>query len=44
MNMYKSPLKKLWREWVQTFDATITGIVWVDKRFLWLVDGTQGSH
>ena len=28
MNMYKSPLKKLWREWVQTFDATIFIYYW----------------
>ena len=29
--------------WVQALGATIFGIVWVDKRWLWLVDGIQGN-
>ena len=29
---------------VQGFGATIYGIVWVDKLYLWLVGGTQGNR
>ena len=32
------------KEWVQAFGATISGIVWVDKRNLWLVNGCLGYH
>ena len=39
-----SPLQELWREWVQAFSAMISGIVWVDKCYLWWVDGIQGNH
>ena len=31
-------------EWVQAFDAKISGIIWMDKHKLWLVDGNQGNH
>ena len=29
---------------VQAVGAAISGIVWVDKRYLWLVDGIQGNQ
>ena len=38
-----SSLQKLQGEWVQALGATIFGIVWVDKPWLWLVDGIQGN-
>ena len=37
-------LQKLKGEKVQAFGAMISGIIWVDKRYLWLVDGIQGKH
>ena len=38
------PFQKLTGEWVQAFGATIFGIVWMDQRYLWLVNGCLGYH
>lgn len=32
-----SPLQKLQREWVQALDAVISGFVWVEKRWLFMI-------
>ena len=42
--LHYSPLRKLEEEWVQALRVVISGIVWVDKRYLWLVDSTKGNH
>ena len=39
-----SSLQKLERKWVQAFGAVISGIVWEDKRYLWLVHGCFEYH
>ena len=31
-------------EWLQTLGATMSGIVWVDKRYLWLVNDCLEYH
>ena len=31
-------------EWLELFCATISGIVWVDQRYLWLVNGFLEYH
>ena len=36
-----SSLQKLYGDWVQALGALISGIVWLDKRWLWLVDGNS---
>ena len=33
-----------WGKWVKALGSVISGISWVDKRQLWLVDGIQGNH
>ena len=38
------PFQKLSGEWVEAFGATTFGIVWVDKRYLWLVNCCLGYH
>ena len=38
LNSYTVQLvHELHGEWVQTFGAAMSGIVWVDKRYLWLI-------
>ena len=44
LKMAYSSLQKLQREWVQTFGAANSRIVWVDKRYLLLVDGCLEYH
>ena len=36
--------RKLDGVWVQVFGAMISGIVWVDRRYLWLVNGCLEYH
>ena len=36
-----SPLQKLLGDWIQAFGGTISGIIWVDKHYLWLVNGCR---
>ena len=38
------PFQKLEGKLVQAFGATISGTIWVDKRWLWLVNGCLGYH
>ena len=35
---------KLQGKWIQALGAVISGIFWLDKRWLWLVDGVQSNH
>ena len=37
-------LRRLQGEWAQAFGATISGIDWLGKRYLWLVYGCLGYH
>ena len=37
-------LQKLQGEWVQALGEVISGIVYMNKREIWLVDGTQDNH
>ena len=40
----ESKIAHLEGEWVQALGAVLFGIVRVDKRLLWLVDGFQGNY
>ena len=37
-------LQKLQGEWVQALGEVISGIVYMNKREIWLVDGIQDNH
>ena len=39
-----SPFQKPQREWLHAFGATISGIVWVDKHYLWMSNGCFEHH
>ena len=39
-----SPFEKLLGEWVQALGATISGIIWVGKRYFWLVNSCLEDH
>ena len=44
-NVFQFPIPEKKRaEWLEPFCATTSGIVWVDKRYLWLVNGYLEYH
>ena len=44
LRLVNFPLQKLLGELVQAFGATISGIVWVDKRYCWSVNSWLEYH